>query len=57
MIDAFFSADKYRVILSGEFPDYVHAVFANVSCVATSTCYPTTRTVYFRVTSTRRRTS
>ena len=24
-------ADKHRVILSGEYPDYIHAVAANVS--------------------------
>ena len=27
-----FPADKCRVILSGENPDYIHAVSANVSC-------------------------
>ena len=28
-----FPADKCRVILSGENPDYIHAVSANVSCL------------------------
>jgi hypothetical protein len=28
------SADRYRVILSGEYPDYIHAVSANVSLIA-----------------------
>ena len=30
MIASLFAADKYRVILSGEYPDYIHAVAANV---------------------------
>ena len=30
-IASLFAADKHRVILSGEYPDYIHAVAANVS--------------------------
>ena len=29
-------ADKHRVILSGEYPDYIHAVAANVSLLITT---------------------
>ena len=31
MHDAMIVADRSRVLLSGEFPDYIHAVSANVS--------------------------
>ena len=31
LIASLFAADKHRVILSGEYPDYIHAVTANVS--------------------------
>jgi len=25
-------ADRWRVVLKGEYPDYINAVFVNVSC-------------------------
>ena len=52
------TADKHRVLLSGEYPDYIHAVSANVSNTNNSaTAFIMVAVTVYRDTSRRRLTS